>query len=217
MKIALIDSGVGLIPFVKYILKERLLNSYYCYMDSELFPYGDKKEAILIKQVEKIFDNLEKEGCQIVLICCNTLSLIYRKVKKKYSFIIRDILSLNLKLLDSKSTLLCTPFLKKKLKVKGRVISGKNLAYLIETKDIKAIVSLLKSLNLKGRVVLSCTHYPLIEFIIKRIYPQLEITYAIEELLKDIPMNEHLEITGNKKAEEQLNKYFRNVLNPILE
>ena len=40
MKILLLDSGLGLIPFINEIIKNDKKNSYFLFMDYENFPDG---------------------------------------------------------------------------------------------------------------------------------------------------------------------------------
>lgn len=42
MKIVFIDSGMGVLPFIKEILIQKKYNHYIFYLDEENFPYGNK-------------------------------------------------------------------------------------------------------------------------------------------------------------------------------
>ena len=49
MKICLYDSGIGVIPFIYQALKNKYNASFYIYIDSKNFPYGNKDDSQLVK------------------------------------------------------------------------------------------------------------------------------------------------------------------------
>ena len=74
MKIGVFDSGIGglsmaraieiNIPNVEVLLRE----------DRKNVPYGNKSAAELLKLVTPILKEMEKSGCEVIVIACNTVS-----------------------------------------------------------------------------------------------------------------------------------------------
>ena len=74
MKIGVFDSGVGglsmanaiqrALPDLEVVLRE----------DKAHLPYGDKEPAELLDLVVPIFQDLIDEGCQVIVVACNTVS-----------------------------------------------------------------------------------------------------------------------------------------------
>lgn len=145
MKILLLDSGIGIIPFVKEILKQKKGNEYYIFMDYEFFPYGNKSNNFLKNRLKVLLNKFNKLNIDLLLICCNTLSNIYIKGNYKVKYKVKDILSLNLKKLKN-NYIIVTPNLKKSYQNDHRFIEC-NLAKKIEENDIIEIIKEIKNLN----------------------------------------------------------------------
>ena len=95
MNILLLDSGLGLIPFVKEIIKCNKKNTYYLYMDNEFFPYGSKTRHQLKRRLQFLIRKFNKLDLDEIYICCNTLSKIYLDYKFKSKVKIKTILELD--------------------------------------------------------------------------------------------------------------------------
>lgn len=200
MKICLFDSGIGVIPFIKSIIKRKKNNEYYIILDQEHFPYGNKSDEELLTILKYNLNKIEKLNIDLLLICCNTISYIYLKYKPSTTFVVKTILQINLK---KEKPLLATPFLSSKI----NGISGNNLAYLIENNQIKEIILLLKNIK-QNEFVLGCTHY----LIIKSLFDQYQfVTYAlVDELIDQIERESNKMIFySNKKS--LLKKFFFNI------
>lgn len=157
MKIGLVDSGIGVVPFIKEIIKQNKNNDYYLFIDNEYFPYGNKSEKELLDRLLFILNYFESYHIEQLLICCNTLSYIYLKFLPKSIFKVATILEINLR---KNLPLLTTEYLSKNI----NSISGRELASFIEENNIVNIIKLIKKIDIK-EIVLSCTHYPLIKSI----------------------------------------------------
>lgn len=198
MKIGLVDSGIGIVPFIKEIIIQNKKNQYYCYSDCSFFPYGDKSELQLKRRLMYILSLFERYQVSELIICCNTLSYIYNKYKIKSSFKVKTILDLNLK---TGGKLLVTPFLSERI----NGVSGENLAYNIENNNIYEIINFIKNIKEK-KLVLSCTHYP----IVKKIFEQYDIDVIGNEnkLIEELITSEKLEFYADEGTKKLIKKYF---------
>lgn len=201
MKTLFLDSGQGVLPFLFEILKQKKNNDYIFYLDEVNFPYGnkDKEEvkAILnehLNQFQKI-QNLDR-----VFIACNTLSTLLDK-KSSYPFSVDNILDFNLKLMDKDAYYLGTKITFNYLKKQGiNTIAMPNLASYIENKDIKNIIKTIKDKHLPHKIVLGCTHYPLIKFLFLK-YAKCKVFSYEKEYISSLEVDNDLKITiyTNKK------------------
>lgn len=199
MKVGLVDSGIGIIPFIKEILKKDIRNDYYLYFDRDSFPYGNKDFLYLENRLKEIIKFYEKYDVEEILICCNTLSYIYLKSNINTKIKIKTILEINL---TKNKRLLTTEFLSKQISS----ISGENLASEIEKNNIQEIIKIIKKLR-ETEVVLSCTHYPLIKSIFY-IYNINALSYE-NLLLKGLPSHKEMNFYIKERDEEILKKYFK--------
>ena len=201
MKIGLVDSGIGVIPFIKSIIKHHINKDYYIFIDDKYFPYGEKTEEELLSRLIHIFNYFEKIGINQLLICCNTLSYIYMKFKISTTFKVETILSINI---SKKGKLLTTSYLSKKI----NSVDGGPLASLIESKLIKEIINFIKSIKEK-EIILSCTHYPLIKSLFY-IYDINALSYE-DELISLLPSTDSFSINIEKKDYRLIRSYFKKV------
>ncbi len=203
--IGIFDSGIGGVTVFREIIKEMPNYKYIYYSDSLNNPYGDKENDTLIKIVDNIVNYLVNEGCQIIVIACNTASAICKDyLRNKYNIPIIAIEPAIKQVYDQKTTektlLLAT---------KGTIDSEKfkelyekydnhaiylkechGLADLIEDNNEAKIKEYLE-LNLKEfkgvqNVILGCTHYPLIEEEIKSVLGNVNIYHGALGAVKEL-------------------------------
>lgn len=208
MKILLLDSGLGLIPFINEIIKNDKKNSYFLFMDYENFPYGKKKISFLVKRLEYLLKQFEVLGIDKLLICCNTMSKIYERVKYKPKYKVKTILSLNLCHLGN-SYLLVTPTLKKLFKSNNQVISC-NLASSIEKYDYVKIINEIKSFNFNKSVILGCTHFPLVKSIFNH-YSSFKTRSYENEFISKIENGNVMKFYGRDYEINIFKKYFPDI------
>lgn len=208
MKIMLLDSGLGLIPFVKEILKSDKKNSYFLFMDYENFPYGQKKIKYLVKRLEYLLKQFEILGIDTLLICCNTMSKIFERVRYKPKYKVKTILSLNLNHLGN-SLLLVTPTLKKLYKHHKQIVSC-NLASSIETYNYEKIISEIKSFKFQQNVILGCTHFPLVKPIFSH-YCAFKTKSYEKEFIAKIEQGNNMKFYGREYEINVFKKYFPDV------
>lgn len=161
MKIGLLDSGKGIIPFIKEILFLKKKHHFYLFIDQEFFPYGTKTKEELISRMEFLAKQINEYQLDLLLICCNSLSYIYLLKQYHVNCRVDHILSYNL--IYPTSNLLTTSFLASQMDT----LDGHNLPYLIEKGKIKEIILFLKKIKQKD-LVLSCTHYHLVKNVMEQ-------------------------------------------------
>ena len=76
--------------------------------------------------------------------------------------------------------------------------------------DIRNIIDEIKSLSLSGKVILGCTHYPLIKNIIKH-YANADILSYENEFISKLKQDETLTFKVRCYEKEILEKYFNDL------
>lgn len=188
MKIGVFDSGIGGERIAKLLQLEYPSAEIINVSDRENLPYGNKNLSQLSKLVIPRVKNMELEGCDIIVIACNTVTTnLISEIRESVSVPVvgfEPMVKPAAKLTRSKNiTVFATPltlnssrykYLKKSYANDIRVHEPdvSNWAYLIEnnkinTQHIKNIVKEAKQNN-SDVIVLGCTHYHWIEKIISQ-------------------------------------------------
>lgn len=188
-KIGVFDSGVGGLSVVNAIHKE-LPDLEILYADDKKHvPYGSRQNKELLSYVIPILQDLENQGCKLIVIACNTITtnLIteLRNILKVPLIGMEPMVKPAANLTKTKTITVCaTPSTLKSSRykwLKNEYAKGlkvlepdcSNWSYMIETNQIdrQKIKNLIdNSLNQNSDViVLGCTHYHWIENIIKEI------------------------------------------------
>lgn len=180
--IGVIDSGIGGITVLKEIIKILPKQKYIYYSDSINNPYGEKNEDELFSIADKIVLFLINKGCKIIVLACNTISMLCQdKLIKKYPEIIfiethpayELVQKMHLKgstlIMATKATIESNKFKKIYSKYndnKTLMVACSGLAELIENNKTNEIDKYLNETISRyigvSNVVLGCTHYPLI-------------------------------------------------------
>lgn len=74
MKIGIFDSGVGGLSVAKAVQKALPKHEVVLREDREHVPYGTRKPAEILKLVTPILQTLVDDGCEVIVIACNTVS-----------------------------------------------------------------------------------------------------------------------------------------------
>lgn len=188
-KIGFFDSGIGGVTVLRECLKLVPNFSYIYYSDSINNPYGDKSKEKVLEIASNIVEYLIDNGCNIIVIACNTASAIsVEHLRRNYPDIwfvaiepavkcAYDNLEDNTLIMATKGTMdserfhnLYNKYHRKNFYLKSCI----GLANLIEQGNSSKIKKYLKqNINeYKGKVnsvVLGCTHYPLIKDEIREI------------------------------------------------
>lgn len=209
MKILLLDSGVGLIPFIREIIKQKKGNDYYFYMDYNFFPYGNKSNNFLKHRLKVLLKKFETLNIDLLLICCNTLSNIYLTNKFKTSYKVKDIFSLNYKHLND-NYMIVTPSLKKYYS-KDKRIHSCSLAKKIEENNIVEIIKELKMMKYNKKIILGCTHYPLIKNLFRH-YCSFSVVSYENIFINNIKSNNNrINMYAREYEYQIIKKYFPNI------
>ncbi len=73
-KIGVFDSGMGGMSVAGAIQKAMPETEVFFTSDPEHFPYGNKSPEQLLGYVVPILEGLANEGCQVIVVACNTVS-----------------------------------------------------------------------------------------------------------------------------------------------
>lgn len=189
-RIGFFDSGIGGVTVLKECIKLLDNFNYLYYSDSKNNPYGDKSNEEIIKIVDEVVKILINEGCNVIVIACNTASsLCVEYLRDKYKDIKFIAIVPAIKLVYDKcngsNTLIMatrgTMDSEKFQELYGKygnnncyLLSCSGLANLIEDGNMELVGDYLDK-NISGyrdkvsSVVLGCTHYPIIKSNIKRV------------------------------------------------
>ena len=211
--IGVFDSGIGGLTVAKairsYLPNERLLY----FGDTKHLPYGDKSIQSIQKFAKNIALFLKEQKCKMIVIACNTASSVaYDIIKDKY----QDIEIVNvidpiinhiskyenhniIGVIGTKGTINSGVYNKKIKSINNNIevksLATPLLAAMIEEgffndKISQAIVhNYLKDPALTGinKLILACTHYPLIKGLIKDYYSnEIDIIDSATEVAKHI-------------------------------
>lgn len=203
MKIAIVDSGLGLVSLLKMIVDARLKHDIDLIF-SKKFPLGNCSNSELIEITNDIEDRINKKDFDLVIIMCNTLSTVISN--KSYI----KILDYNLNYLKDNSdafpvgTKTTIDFLKKGY-------ADEYLAKDIEDDNLKHIIFDINKWPQKKEYLLCCTHYKLVENIIamlKKDAKVTDLTYKVFEDLLFFPQSDQLKIDYGGK-ENIIKKYLK--------
>jgi glutamate racemase len=87
MNIAIFDSGIGGITFLREAYKKLPYENYIYYADTENVPYGIKPREIVKQYIFQAVDFLSRQDLKILVIACNTAtSAAINDLRQKYSF-----------------------------------------------------------------------------------------------------------------------------------
>ncbi len=73
-KIGVFDSGVGGLSVANAIEKALPEHEVLFVNDTKNVPYGTKTPEALIEMVEPIFKNMQEQGCDVIVVACNTVT-----------------------------------------------------------------------------------------------------------------------------------------------
>ncbi len=83
--IGVFDSGLGGLNVLKRFLNDHPSYNYVYLGDNANVPYGNKSPEIIYEYVKKAVDFLQAEGCQVIIIACNSASAqALRRVQQEY-------------------------------------------------------------------------------------------------------------------------------------
>ena len=207
IKIGIIDSGLGAISFLNYLISNKKYSTYYLLLDYNFNPYGNKNENILYERLIKNIDFLKKKGCNKIVLACNTLSVIALKHNIDVITPINYFIETIKKEFDNNSILIATNFT-----IKSNVYKTNNSLYsdvVNYSEGVKPlnINSEINKLKIYKKIFFGCTHYGLIKNKLKdnMIFDSAKIL-ADSLIVNNTNLNVNIYIT----------KYDINIINHLL-
>ena len=203
MKIGVFDSGLGGLSVANAIKKALPEHEVILREDHDNVPYGTKRPEELLKLVIPIFDDLASEGCEVIVIACNTVSTTLIKQLRNHCKVellaVEPMIKMAAKLTRSGVFTVCatpTTLASKRYKyLKNRYAKNMQVlepdchdwSFMIEHKDIneEKIRSRVESTLSQHAdvIVLGCTHYHWIEQEIKQIVDNRAIVLQPEPII----------------------------------
>lgn len=185
-KIAIIDSGIGGTSLLKEIVDRGVDGDFFYHADSKNVPYGGRSQDFMLERMRLMIDNLPTvDG---VLIACNTLTVetidrLREEFKTPLFGIEPFIKYINQAIKGEKIGMILTPATSQSQRLRElvdrydpngaiKIIALKNLALHIENYHqldwgkIEEELEPLKDYQF-DKLILGCTHYPLIKEFIK--------------------------------------------------
>lgn len=229
MKVGVFDSGLGGLTVLKSILKVFKNGEIFYIADTAYAPYGEKSREEILDRCDKITTYLlEKYGIEALIVACNTAtSAAIKHLREKFPFLIIIGTEPGIKpaILNTKSSkvgVLATPATLKGDKYQLLVDELSNIKKVdlyecacvglveqIEKNEINSLKTYqmlenwLKPMKEDGvdTIVLGCTHYPLVDDIIKQIMGEnikiIETGDAIANRLLNLSMEKNHKNSGD--------------------
>ena len=197
-KIGVFDSGVGGLTVARAIRVLMPHEDIVYFGDSMHLPYGNKSESGISVYSENNARFLVNQGVKIIVSACNTSTAIALPLlKKKMDVPVVGVIepgaqaavqrsrSLRIGVIGTYRTIASnaykTAILKEEKKAKVKQKACPLLVPIIEEgfKNKNILESVLKTYlenmaNSVDSIVLGCTHYPLIQAVVKKLYPRLQ-------------------------------------------
>ena len=240
MKIGLFDSGIGGLTVLKKVINN-FGNHQYIYLgDSLNVPYGSKPISFLLDNLEKILSFFDSLDVDILISACNTTDSIIKKTNfnlDKFNFTYISLIENAVKKVQKNdSVLLLATENTVKLGVYKELLTKKGLMK-YEEKACPLFVPLIEEGYWYGqmadsvlrfylrdykskykKVILGCTHYPILEKQIKKYTNSLILDPAdsiVDVLSQEVQLSKNTGnikvnyyITGNVEKFETLSKAF---------
>jgi glutamate racemase len=234
------DSGIGGFSVLNEVIKENPKLKFQYLADTKILPLGQKSPQFINKRVKKAVSFLFGEGCNLIILACNTASVnSIRDLQQNWlfkNFPNKQVLSVTKPLIEllearhlnqKKGLLLATVatisrnFYQQELQKidyqKTDFLACPNLATAIENRDsniekvLKNELISVQDLNKIEFVILACTHYPFIRKEIDAFFKnKVEVIDPSDEVAKKL----HLYLTKHPEYEIQESNFdsFKNKL-----
>lgn len=212
--IGVFDSGLGGLTAVTYMTELLPYENFVYFGDTARTPYGSKSIETIRNFSAQISDFLVEKGAKIIVIACNTVSAtcldFLRKRHPRIPIIgmigpaAREVSELydkthNIGVIGTKVTIESGQYEEAIRKFNGKcnakskacplfvptIEEGIEEPYILEPIIKYYLDDFIKN-NRIDTLVLGCTHYPLIEGEIKRIYPKLEIVNPSKTVAEEV-------------------------------
>jgi len=185
--IGIFDTGLGGLGIFKEIKKLLPKENIFYYADNKNAPYGPRTSTEIKRLTLKSLKYLEKQGCKIIVIACNTATVSGVEYYRQHTHIpvigtvpviktaAKETKNKKIALLATKKTVTSsyTDNLIKKFAtgIKVKKIACPGWVEAIENNKVteQLLKKYLQKINDADVIVLGCTHYPLIKNKIKKL------------------------------------------------
>lgn len=230
-QVGIFDSGIGGLTVAKEIHALFPTTKIIYFGDTAHLPYGDKSKEAIISYAKKIVAFLINEGCQHIVIACNTASafafesvkkqvygkaFVYNVIDPVVNYVGQHYTNEKIGVIGTKGTIQSRIYprkinrISKSLKVTS--LATPLLAPMIEegyfnNKISRTIIhSYLSRKEFKDvqALILACTHYPLIEHTIAEYYKnKVQIINSAKVVASEIRQKVGTELDAVKKQKHQ--------------
>ncbi len=211
MRILIYDSGIGMLPFYHLVLKKQKKNHYYLEMEDKLFPLGNHSRKELIAYAHERLEAWREAQYDHIFIVCNTFSAVISTMNlDNYPFKIHTILAYNQSLaMNHDAIVIATKATASYFHERGLIaLDFSFLVPLIEKGQIEKIIHVLKGYSFPKRtIILGCTHFTHIRFLLEGLFPSHHFIDAYSLLAEEVPNDETYEEHANAKARFYLKKF----------
>ena len=201
--IGVFDSGVGGLTVLKALVDQLKLQTFIYVGDNLNCPYGQKSPEQLYEYSSRILRFLQKQGVEVVVLACNTTSsVVLNRLESEFKDLkiigvidstVKQYQSLNITkplILATNATINNGAY---QLKIPGaKACSCPQWVPLIESgqyllgmeHEIREVID--KYENQIDSVILGCTHYPIIQNEIQKLYPKLKLVSSSVGVVNDL-------------------------------
>lgn len=228
--IGIFDSGVGGLTVFSEIKKEIPGEELLYFGDTARVPWGNKSESTIQKYSEEIVKFLISEGAEKIVIACNTSSAFAANhLREKFPEIyFHDVISPfiskvfkkeegNVLVIGTRATVKSEAYIKalKNSNLKGTVYSQACPLFVPFIEEgmqddpllfdvARRYLGKFKEKKIKY-VILGCTHYPLIESAIKKVFDgKVEVISAAREVAIEV----HESLNKKRAQEKAVDKFY---------
>lgn len=206
-KIAICDWGIGGLGFYKS-LREDLRSSVdvIYFSDAGFMPYGKVSKEALKARWQKVRSFLLNKEVDLIVVACNALSTVVSEedtisIATAVKKLVQEHKDEKVVVLGGKRTIESKIYdlgFRNHSGIIAQPLSALVERGVIEGNEVKEQVSqILSSLNKQDKVILACTHYPVLIPVMQELHPGVAFFDPVGELLPQ--MKEHLE--GNDRSE----------------
>jgi len=242
-KIGVIDSGMGGLTVVRSLFLRNVPADIVYVGDNANVPYGNRPLDEIVELTLRMLKVLSEHNIRIVAIACNTISATIERLKPYWVYPIIDIISPVAQFLancgESDIGLFATEFTVRSglhAKLVGEINPGvhihgvpsRRLAALIDEsiedesairEEISSMLAQLAALHPVHKVLLGCTHYPIVMDLFEKLAPEKEYidpadlqAKAIIDLLNETELKSRSIENGREGVSTEIEKQAKGVL-----
>ena len=196
------DSGVGGLTVVQNLRRILPVEDVLFFGDSANCPYGNRNEDEIFELGMKMIRSFEREGVKCVVIACNTISTVVDRFRRETNLQLFSIVESTAKYVagmgvDSAGLIATERVVKSgiferslhkempdfRLAAQGShelaaLIDGGIVEGAAVETEIRACIDKIIAAGGRDRLILGCTHYPIVADVFSKCYPELTLIDA---------------------------------------